>query len=131
VSSGNARPKPRPKTVKFKYIFPDDYNPVYANGTYGGVTSKKEIALNFFTERQAIPRTEEYELNPNLTLSDTKITEPKDLPIIRYITGGVIFNTREAKALHAWLARVIAEADRLLAEEARVEAAQKEDSTDG
>ncbi|KJE28127.1 hypothetical protein LG52_3209 [Geobacillus kaustophilus] len=26
------------KAVHFKYLFPDDYNPVYVNGVHGGIS---------------------------------------------------------------------------------------------
>ncbi len=39
--------------IKFTFIFPDDYNPAFANGVWGGVTPKGELNMNFYLERHA------------------------------------------------------------------------------
>lgn len=36
--------------VKFSYIKDENYAPKYSNGAIGGITSKGEIVVNFFTE---------------------------------------------------------------------------------
>lgn len=53
-----------PEVVEYKYIFADDYNPVYANGAVGGPGTRGEIAINFFVERPAVPRSHVQSLIP-------------------------------------------------------------------
>ncbi|MFC0297755.1 hypothetical protein [Geobacillus jurassicus] len=43
------------KVVHFKYLFPDDYNPVYVNGAHGGISPQGEIVVNFYFERRPLP----------------------------------------------------------------------------
>ena len=50
-----AKRKADKNSIKYKYIFRDDYNPKYANGAYGGLTPRGEISINFFYERPALP----------------------------------------------------------------------------
>lgn len=35
-------------TLKFKYKFPENFNPTYTNGVYGGIAPQGEIVMNFF-----------------------------------------------------------------------------------
>jgi len=57
------------KTLKYKYIFNDDYNPVYVNGVYGGFTSKNELNANFFLERGGLPNHKTYSVEDGLIIS--------------------------------------------------------------
>jgi len=41
--------------IKFNYIKEDLYTPKYVNGALGGVSSKGELIINFFTEMQPVP----------------------------------------------------------------------------
>lgn len=42
-------------SIKIKYIFRDHYNPVYANGAYGGITPSGEIVASFYFEKHPLP----------------------------------------------------------------------------
>ncbi len=86
------------KKVKIKYIFRDDYNPVYSNGAYGGVTSSGEIVANFYFERHPLP-------NAEILGPDSHAYEPNDLPnsAVRCVETGVILSPETARRLAAWL----------------------------
>lgn len=99
------------KKIVYKYKFRKDYNPVYANGAYGGVSSKGEIVINFFNERQAIPYEAEHEIIGN-QLSDQVITKPvgfNGTHHVRFIENGVTLNLETAKAIRSWLDKHIAQ----------------------
>lgn len=91
--------------IKCKYIFKDDFNPVYVNGAQGGINPHGEIVINFYLERMALPVSQIYEIE-NGKLSAQEIeSEPSDLKnsFVRVIENGVIMNYQTAKEIHKWL----------------------------
>ena len=84
--------------IKIKYIFKDEYNPVYANGAYGGPTPSGEIVVNFYFERHALP-------NAEILKPDNVDFEPQDLAnsAVRFIENGVILSPNTAEILAKWL----------------------------
>jgi len=91
--------------IRFKYIFSNEYNPVFSNGVLGGVSFKGEFILHFFQERVPVPKSITHELNADDTLGDEIERDPADHSrlVIRYITTGVTLNYGDAKRVHAWL----------------------------
>lgn len=96
--------------MKFKYIFPEDYNPIYISGVYGGVSPVGDIVANFFFERHALPNSQDYSLLDKGILGELIDNEPKDLAnsMVRVINNGVILNIKTAKQLYQWLGAQIA-----------------------
>ncbi len=105
---------------KFKYIFADDYNPVYVNGAHGGVTPRGELVVNFYLERQPLPHAITHELNPNGTIGNEADVEPGDLnkSLVRIISNGIVLTYQTARELHYWLGEKIKEMDTM--EQAKV-----------
>ncbi|SLM18739.1 conserved hypothetical protein [uncultured spirochete] len=93
------------ENIRFKYVFPDDYNPVYVNGAYGGVGPRGEIIMNFYLERSPVPREEFRTVNEDGTISEQIKIEPEDLSrtIVRYVSSGVIMSPETARLIHTWL----------------------------
>lgn len=93
------------RKIVFKYIFRDDYNPVYANGAHGGVSSRGEIVINFFNERPAMPYEVEHDVLVDNTLSGGVVTKPKnfDGTLVRFVENGITINLETAKAIRKWL----------------------------
>ena len=97
--------------ITFNYHFSENYNPTYVNGAYGGVGPKGEIIVNFYLERQGIPKSHTHEINKDGSLS----SEPESVPldslsnVIRFIETGIILNLESAKRVHAWLGQKIEE----------------------
>jgi len=96
---------PEEHTIKFKYIFPDDYNPIYVNGIVGGITPKAEIVINFFLERHALPDSQSYKIESDGSLGEEIKSEPQDLKssMVRFVGTGIILNYQSAKAFIQWL----------------------------
>jgi len=92
---------------KYKYKFKKGYNPVYVNGAYGGVTHQEEIILNFFLERMALPRAQEFEINEDKVIDTNKpiAWDPIDLErsYIRYVQNGIILDLKRAKIIRDFL----------------------------
>jgi hypothetical protein len=101
--------------LKFKYVFADDYNPVYVNGAHGGVSPRGELLMNFYLERMALPRSVTHEINPAGTIGDEVAAEPGDLKnsMVRFIGTGVVLNYQSAKDLHLWLGERVKEMEAL------------------
>lgn len=95
------------KQIEFKYIFDDDYRPVYANGAYGGINCRGEIIMHFFTERYALPKSMFNEVKEDNTVGDCVRIEPADMPIVRTISGGVILSRQSAQEIYDWLGTVL------------------------
>ena len=99
------------RQIKFRYIFPENYNPAYCNGAYGGVSAHGEIVANFYLERMPLPYTLTNALNPDGTLAGVVETDPSDLNdiVIRYVATGIVLSEESARAIHSWLGKQIDE----------------------
>lgn len=103
--------KENEKTVTFKYKFADNYNPVYVNGAYGGVSSRGEIVVNFFLERLPLPNSVTHKVDENGIVGEIieKENKPKDLNVssIRFVESGIVVNVETAKQIRDWLDKQI------------------------
>jgi hypothetical protein len=107
--SKSPAPEKRIERARFKYVFDDSYNPVYANGAYGGPTPHGEIAVNFFVERNPVPLSETLAVSPDGRPAAPISREP-ELPdgtveVIRFITTGVIMSRETARRVYDFLGR--------------------------
>lgn len=86
------------QSFKIKYIFQDDYNPIYINGAYGGVMPSGEIVANFYFERHPLPNSETW-------TQDKQDLEPRDLAssAVRVIETGIIMSPQTARQIVKWL----------------------------
>lgn len=94
-----------------KYIFPDDYNPKYANGAWGGISPRGDLIVNFFLERMPLPTKETYELRPEGNLGQRLNSDPEGIEttMIRFIQSGLVLNLENAISIHQWLGNKIEE----------------------
>lgn len=102
--------------VQFKYIFDDDYNPIYVNGAQGGVNVKGEIVANFFFERSAIPYSSIHQVEEGNQISQSEVkVDPVDVnrKFIRMVETGVIMNYQTAKDIRDWLSKHIETIEKL------------------
>ena len=107
--------KPAQATARFKYVFPQTYNPVYANGAVGGVGPQGDIVINFYHERQAVPYSVTHKMGPDGTVGDQIDHEPRsgEHLLIRYITTGVAMNESVARRIYDWLGNHLRQLDAL------------------
>jgi len=112
--------------LTFKYVFADDYNPVYVNGAHGGVSPRGELVMNFYLERMALPRSVTHEINSNGTIGNEIAAEPEELKssMVRYIDAGVVLNCQSAKELHLWLGERVKEMETLERAKAAMQTSQ-------
>lgn len=107
--------------VSFRYIFKDDYTPVYANGAYGGVTAHGEIVANFYLERHALPLKELVEVNGSRVQPDGC-----DRNYVRVVETGVVLSLETAKSISAWLDDKIKQAENIQNNKSNVARVTKE-----
>ncbi len=95
--------------LTFKFIFPEDYNPVFANGVHGEITPRGEIVMHFVQERRPIPKSITHSVGEDGRLGPEIQREPgseKSL-VIKYVTTGVTLNYADARSIHAWLGNML------------------------
>ncbi len=92
-------------SIKSKYIFKKDYNPVYINGAQGGISPSGEVVINFYLQRNALPVSQTFDINEDGVMGDETAVEPKDLKtsFVRVIENGIVMNYQTAKEIHRWL----------------------------
>ena len=107
------------KKITFKYKFADDYNPRYVNGAYGGVGPQGELIINFYMERQPIPKQESYKLQKAGQLGDPISRVPDDLKsqVIRFVQTGIVLNLESAKRVLGWLKGHVERLERMKGQE--------------
>lgn len=99
------------KSVIFKYKFAEDYNPIYVNGAYGGVSSQGEIVANFYLERLPLPNSVTHKVEENGIVGE--IIDEKNIPsdlnksFIRFVKTGIVVNVETAKQIRDWLNKQI------------------------
>lgn len=91
--------------VKFRYIFPDDYNPVLATGVVGGPMPDGNVILNFYLERLGLPYSQTFQVGDSGQLEKEIDVEPEDChqTFVRFVSGGVILSPDVALSIAKWL----------------------------
>jgi len=98
------------RAVKFKYIFPDDYNPVMATGVVGGPLPDGNVILNFYLERLGLPHSQTFQVSESGQLEKEIAVDPEDChqTFVRFVNGGVILSPDAALAVAKWLEEQVA-----------------------
>lgn len=99
------------KTVEFEYKVSPNYAVYSVAGAYGGINAKGNIIVNFFSERNAIPKKQVYEINEKGGL-DLVSQESKNA-VIRDVPFGISINAVDARSIASWLNTKADEFDRL------------------
>jgi hypothetical protein len=100
----------KPEKVRFTFIAPEGYAPVYVSGAFGGVTPRGELVVSFYQERQPAPKPEVFNVLPDGRLGPP--AEARTQPtfeIERHIVAGVIMNEQTTRELHIWLTQKLEE----------------------
>ncbi len=94
----------KPKIV-FKYLFAEDYNPVYVNGAHGGVSPRGEIVVHFYLERPGVPVSITHEVTPAGSIGPEIDEVPNDFKqtLYRAVESGIVMNYESGRSFHHWL----------------------------
>jgi hypothetical protein len=87
-----------PRQIEFLFKRAQDYRIVASNGAWGGITTRGDIHLDFFVERQATPE------SLTQTVSDDGVLGPpvdseETRPVVREIQVGVLLSPEQTKNL--------------------------------
>jgi len=101
--------------IIFKYLFAEDYNPVYVNGAHGGVSPRGEIVVHFYLERPGIPVSITHEVTPGGSIGAEINEVPSDFKqtLYRAVESGVVMNQESARSFHLWLGERLKELENL------------------
>lgn len=101
--------------INFKYLFAEDYNPVYANGAHGGLSPRGEIVVHFYHERPGVPVSISHEVTPDGNIGEETDVVPNDFKhtLYRSVQTGVTMNLESARTFHLWLGERLQELDLL------------------
>lgn len=103
-------------TITFRYVFSEDYSPVYVNGAHGGPTPMGDVVIHFYLDRLALPRSFAHRLNPDGSLGEQVSAEPPghERTMVRFVPTGVILHIDAAKVLHQWLGEQVKAAEAVI-----------------
>ncbi len=100
------------KKIKFYYVYENGYSPDYISGINSSIAPNNDLELNFFLERNALPKSEVFDFNEDGELSgQPSEIVPEDhnsqINMVRHIKNGIILDLDGAKDLQDLLAQYI------------------------
>lgn len=101
--------------IIFKYLFGEDYNPVYVNGAHGGISPRGELVIHFYLERPGVPVSITHEVNSNGTIGAEVSEVPEDFKqtLYRAVESGIVMNYESARTFHHWMGERLKELEAL------------------
>ncbi len=98
--------------ITFEYKISPHYALHSIMGAHGGPNAKREIVVNFYSERASIPKTETFKID-----QDGKLIQPPEIEqkksIIRDVVFGAALRPIEARAIGQWLIERANEVDKM------------------
>ncbi|ODR94224.1 hypothetical protein AUC69_03490 [Methyloceanibacter superfactus] len=101
-----------PPRVRFYYLKSTQFRAIHVDGAIGGITPRGLIHASVYSERPAIPQSQEHEVAPEGRLLDPIDTEGK-LGIVRELDVDLIMSKQAAAELRDWLTKRIEELDEI------------------
>jgi hypothetical protein len=90
------------KKIRFIYNKPDDYEILYVNGVFGGVTPRGDINCHFFFEYPLIPKAQEFEIEEG-KLGKELVKATNTSPVNRDLKVGIVFKAEDAESIANWI----------------------------
>jgi hypothetical protein len=93
-----------PKRIRFHYLKSNAFRTIHADGVFGGVTPRLDIAATFFNERVPLPDQTVQSINDDGTAGD-EIFEERIVRdgLVRELEANIIMDVAFAKTLVKWL----------------------------
>jgi hypothetical protein len=100
--------------IIFKYLFAEDYNPVYVNGAHGRVSPRSEIVVHFYHERPGVPVSITHDVTAGGIGAEIDVV-PVDFnqTLYRAVQSGVVMNYESGRTFHHWLGERLKELEAL------------------
>ena len=92
-----------PESVQFRFTRAQNYHLVWANGAFGGATTRGQFKMDFYTEYNATPDTIEHEIRADGGLGRELRREPSERRLVRELQVGVVMTLDQAEQLGQWL----------------------------
>ena len=86
-----------------------NFREVHVDGAHGGITSKGYINLNFYAERQALPKTIELSVDDNGQILSTEISADSKIGFLREYEFGIYMDLSTATEIVDFLQSKIKE----------------------
>jgi hypothetical protein len=100
------KPKKAAPQIQFKFMFPEDYKPCYANGVWGGITPKGELEMHFIYDRRPLPLKTSHAIRDGELLGEP-ISIEGGQSLLRFIQTGVVMSPQAAESFYDWLGEKI------------------------
>jgi len=118
--------------IIFKYLYAEDYNPVYVNGAHGGISPRGELVVHFYLERPGVPVSITHEVTPGGTIGAELDEVPADFKqtLYRAVESGIVMNYESARTFHLWLGERLKELEALHQARESMQFVKQDTSTD-
>jgi hypothetical protein len=122
--------KKLPKKVRYIYYQPKDYKIYPVNGAWGGPTTRNDIIIHFFVERQEMPVEEVHLIAENGLVGPVEREMKEEAKIARELQVGIIINPEEAERMAAWLKEKVAQSRKMKEQTEQLEKKSEGESRD-
>jgi len=92
----------RSEEVDIKFRTPEDHRTVYANGVYGGMTSRGDLHMDFVTDRSERPDSQTFKVNKDGSLG-RQVDEEGGDDLIRERQISVFLKPDNAFSIATWM----------------------------
>ena len=95
--------------ARFIYNTPEDYEPIYINGVYGGLTPRGELLAHFFYEYAGTLEQESYNIVENMLDDESKkvihrnFREENEIVYQRDLKVGIIIPASQIQSMINWM----------------------------
>jgi len=91
------------------YKYPNDYEPKYITGAYGGIDPQGEISVHFFRDGRSLLKTVTTDTSLEGDVLSEVVTSPEEgiKTLERSVLQGIIMSKATAKAVHRWLGGIL------------------------
>jgi hypothetical protein len=111
-------PSPR---VKFHYLKSSHFRVVHVDGVIGGLAPRGFLHLAVYSERPALPRLLEYQVEADGLLSAAPVAQEGREGVVREMEVDLVMDLTAAIALHHWLGNQLESILKAPAEQAQQE----------
>lgn len=97
------------KKARFIYNKPENYEPIYVNGVFGGVTPRGELLSHFFFEYADIPEKEEINVEDGNIVQESRVIthgherEEGEIVFQRDVKAGLIIPAHQIQSIINWM----------------------------
>lgn len=107
ILSGDIEMPKKKMKIRFLYNKPENYQSVFVNGVYGGITAKDDIDCHFFFEHGTLPIEQAFEVKEDGRLGRNLLKEEEIPSLTRDLKVGIVLKVEDAESIANWLLRKV------------------------